>query len=190
MTRFAPNDEPGWKMAFQASMDALNDADMNIRDIDAVVLSSTDSRSNGDRQRMLNTVLNSVFKVRIPIIRVPAVCAGGGVALWTANKLDFNNVLVIGAEKLVANSTEVTTNNIMMAAERIYEQSEGLNFPAQNALAAQAYMRRYSATIDDLSLVALKNHNNAFYNQKAAFYKRKVTLKQINKSPIIVIISL
>ena len=32
-----------------------------------------------------------------------AVCGGGGSALWTANKLDYNNVLVVGAERLLAN---------------------------------------------------------------------------------------
>jgi acetyl-CoA C-acetyltransferase len=114
-----------------------------------------------------------------------AVCGGGGAALWTANKLDYNNVLVVGVERLLTNNSMVVTDEIMMAAERIYEQAEGLNFPAQNALVAQQYMLKYGATTDDFALVAYKNHSNAFLNPKARFYKREVTLKQIKKSPIV-----
>ena len=62
------------------------------------------------------------------------------------------------------------TDNLMMASERIYEQTEGLNFPAQNALIAQQYMLKYNVSKDDLALVALKNHENAFLNPKARFY--------------------
>jgi acetyl-CoA C-acetyltransferase len=72
-----------------------------------------------------------------------------------------------------------------MAAERIYEQSEGLNFPAQNALVAQQYMIRHKATTGDFALVAFKNHQNAFLNPKARFYKKQVTLKQIEKSHVV-----
>ncbi|MBI2101941.1 thiolase family protein [Candidatus Woesearchaeota archaeon] len=46
-------------------------------------------------------------------------------------------------------------------------------------------MLKYGATTDDFALVALKNHENAYLNPKARFYKRRVTLKQIRKSPIV-----
>jgi acetyl-CoA C-acetyltransferase len=44
---------------------------------------------------------------------------------------------------------------------------------------------KYGATADDLALVALKNHENAYNNPKARFYKKSVTLKQIKNSPIV-----
>ena len=105
--------------------------------------------------------------------------------MWTAGKMNYNNILVVGVEKLLTNTSPRLTDEIMMAAERIYEQSEGLNFPAQNALVAQQYMMRYKATMDDLALVAFKNHQNAYMNPKAKFYKKAVTLKQIQKSPVV-----
>jgi len=77
------------------------------------------------------------------------------------------------------------TEEIMMAAERIYEQTEGMNFPAENALVAQQYMMQHGATPDDLALVALKNHQNAYKNPKARFYRKEINLKQIKKSPIV-----
>jgi acetyl-CoA C-acetyltransferase len=60
-----------------------------------------------------------------------------------------------------------------------------MNFPAQNALVAQQYMNKYDVTSDDLALVALKNHQTAYLNPKARFYKKEVTLKQIRKSQIV-----
>jgi len=46
-------------------------------------------------------------------------------------------------------------------------------------------MLKYSATSDDFALVAYKNHQNAFLNPKARFYKKEVTLNQIKKSPVV-----
>ena len=58
-------------------------------------------------------------------------------------------------------------------------------FPVQNALVWQQYMQKYKATMDDLALIAFKNHQNAALNPKAYFYKRPVTLEQIKKSPLV-----
>jgi len=134
-------------------------------------------------------MMSSMFQKRVPIITIPAGCGGGGTALWNAihyqknNK--ENNILVIGFEKLVANLSERATDEMLMGGERVYEQSEGMIFPAQNALVAQQYMMKYNATSDDLALVALKNHDNAFLNPKARFYGKKVTLEMIKKSPVV-----
>ena len=118
-------------------------------------------------------------------MNLTAVCGGGGAALWTANQLEYKNILVVGVERLLTNNSMRVTEEIMMAAERIYEQTEGMNFPAQNALVAQQYMLKYGATSDDLALVALKNHQNAYKNPKARFYRKEVNLKQIKKSPVV-----
>jgi len=91
----------------------------------------------------------------------------------------------VGVEKLTSAPTRFVTEDLMMASERVYEQMEGLNFPAQNALIAQQYMMKYNVSPKDLALVALKNHENAFLNPKARFYKKKVTMDMIKKSPIV-----
>jgi acetyl-CoA C-acetyltransferase len=185
MTKFGAQEDSSQELAYQATFEALEDSGLNIEDIDAIVSSTVDSKSNGERQRGFSSIMSSIFKKKIPIITSSAVCGGGGSALWTANKLDYNNVLVVGVERLLSNNSVNTTDEILMAAERIYEQSEGMVFPAQNALVAQQYMIKYGATSDDFALVAFKNHKNAFSNPKARFYKKEVTLKQIRKSPIV-----
>jgi len=185
MTKFGAQSCTSQELVYEATLEALESAELEVDEIDAVVVSSVDTENNGERQRLFSSVVSSIIKRKVPILTATAVCGGGGAALWTANKLDYNNTLVVGVERLLTNNSMNVTDEIMMAAERIYEQTEGLNFPAQNALVAQQYMNRYNATTDDLALVAYKNHQNAFHNPKARFYRKQVTLKQIKKSPVV-----
>ena len=185
MTKFGVEDKSTQEMVYEAALEALDEADMSIDDINAVIMASMDITTSGERQRHTASVLSSLFKVRIPIIRVPAGCGGGGAALWTALKLNYDNVLVVGVERLAANTSQNITDELLTGGERIYEQSEGLIFPAQNALVAQQHMIKYGTTTDDFALVALKNHENAFLNPKAGFYGKRITLEQIKNSNIV-----
>jgi acetyl-CoA C-acetyltransferase len=56
-------------------------------------------------------------------------------------------------------------------------------FPTQNALVWQQYMKKYGGTMDDLSLVAFKNHTNAAMNPKAFFYGKPIDLEKVKNSP-------
>ena len=185
MTKFGAQTDTSQKLVYEATLEALDNSDSKIQDIDAMVVSAIDSENNGERQRLFSSVLNSILRKKIPVLTATAVCGGGGAALWTANKLDYNNILVVGVEKLLSGNSTNITNEIMMAAERIYEQAEGMNFPAQNALVAQQYMLDYGATTDDFALVAYKNHRNAYLNPKARFYKKEVTIDDIKRSPVV-----
>jgi len=185
MTKFGVQTDSSQGLIYEATLEALDDADFKIEDIDAIVVSNVDTESNGERQRLLSCILSSIFKKKVPILTATAVCSGGGAALWTANKLDYSSILVVGVEKLLTNNSMKITDEIMMAAERIYEQAEGMNFPAENALVAQQYMLKYGATTDDFALVAYKNHQNAYLNPKARFYKKMVSLEDIKNSHIV-----
>lgn len=185
MTKFDYSQEPWWKFAYTAAMEALDGAKMKVSDIEAVVLTAISSAAGGEHQSHKVSLLSDLFKTNVPIIELPSVCGGGGVALWTANRLNFKNILVIGSEKLVDNKSEVTVDWILSAAERAIEQPEGALFPVQNALVAQQYMEKYGATKNDLALVAFKNHQNAALNPKAYYYKKEVSLKKIKNAPMI-----
>ncbi|MBI2541937.1 thiolase family protein [Candidatus Woesearchaeota archaeon] len=189
MTKFGIQEDASTHLVYEATLDALNDAELSMNDVDAIVLSNHDFLSNGERQRHSASQMSSLFQKKLPIITVPAACAGGGTALWTALRIqksgNYENILVIGFDKLVATTGKKVTDEILMAAERIYEQAEGLNFPAQNALVAQQYMMKHGATTDDFALVAYKNHKNAFLNPKARFYKKNVSLEEIKNSPVV-----
>lgn len=187
MTKFDYSDKPWWDFAYVATMEALEDANMKISEIDAIVLTtmSIAQASSQERQTHKISLLSDLFKTNIPIIETPAVCAGGGVAFWLAKKLNFENVLVIAAERVVESKSELTVDYILSAAERTIEQTEGMLFPVQNALVWQQYMQKYEATMDDLALIAYKNHQNAALNPKAYYYKRPVSLEKIKNSPIV-----
>lgn len=187
MTKFDYSDRPWWDFAYEATMEALEDADMKISDIDAIVLTtmSIAQASSQERQTHKVSLLSDLFKTYVPIIETPSVCSGGGVAFWVAQKLNFENTLVIGAERVVESKSEITVDYILSAAERTIEQTEGMLFPVQNALVWQQYMQKYDATMDDLAQIAYKNHQNATLNPKAYYYKRPVSLEKIKNSPIV-----
>jgi len=186
MTKFDYSQKFWWQFAIAAAIEALENAKMKISEIEAIVFTGMSSAAGGEHQTHKVSLLSDLFKTNVPIIETPSVCAGGGVAFWTALHLkEFKNILVLSGERLVDNKSEVVTDWIMSAAERVIEQTEGLVFPAQNALLWQQYMRKYGATMDDLSLIAFKNHQNASLNPKAYYYQRPVTLEQIKNSPIV-----
>ena len=186
MTKFGVHTKTSQELCYDAALEAIQDAEISPEDINAIVISRGDSTVDGERQRLFPSVISSILqKENIPITQVMAACSGGGAAVWNSVNSGAKNVLAVGVEKLTPPPTRVVTDDLMMASERIYEQTEGLNFPAQNALIAQQYMNKYNVPLNCLSLVALKNHENAFLNPKARFYNKKVTLDMINRSPIV-----
>ncbi|MEK6828424.1 MAG: hypothetical protein AABX78_03670, partial [Nanoarchaeota archaeon] len=154
MTKFGIQEDSSSHLVYESSLEALNDADMSMNDVDVIVLSNNDILSNGERQRHSASMVSSLFQKKLPIVTVTSGCSGGGTALWTAIKLQksgkYNNILVVGFEKMVSNISKRITDEMLMGTERIYEQTEGMNFPAENALVAQQYMLKYGATPDDL----------------------------------------
>jgi acetyl-CoA C-acetyltransferase len=173
-------------------MDCLDDADMSMKDIDAVVCSTLEWFYTGEFQRHFASLLAGTLKTRIPIIRVPGACAGGGTAFWTAKRLmensELNNVLVVGAEKLYGHTrnNEKVIDEFMMAMESRWEQAEGINAPDSAALVANEYFQKFpEASPDDLALISFKNHENGALNPNAFFYNKKVSLDQIKNSPVV-----
>ncbi len=189
MSKFDASQNWSYERIYESVNESLESGNVSLEDIDAVFVSNSEPESNGERQKHTAPMISSMFQKKIPMLTVLAGCAAGGIALWDAiNYLNANNarnVLIIGFEKLVAGRSESATDEMFRGGERIYEQAEGMIFPAQNALVAQQYMMKYGATSDDLALVALKNHENAFDNPKARFYKKKVTWDMIKNSPIV-----
>lgn len=186
MTKFDYSQKYWWQFAYESAIEALKDAKIGISKIDAIVFTGMSSAAGGEHQTHKVSFLSGLFKTNVPIIEVPSVCGGGGVALWTALHLDgFKNILVLSGEKLVDNKTEIVVDSILSAAERVMEQTEGMLFPVQNALIWQQYMNKYGGSMDDLSLIAFKNHENATLNPHAYFYKRPLDLEKIKNSPVV-----
>ncbi|MDH7476113.1 MAG: thiolase domain-containing protein [Microgenomates group bacterium] len=128
-----------------------------------------------------------IIGLNIPVFRVEAACASGGVAFHLAENYIANHqnktALVIGAEKMTDYSPEQVTAALSAAASG-EEQEAGLTFPGLYALIAQVYLNKYHYNEENLAYVSFKNHYHGTLNEKAHFQK-KLTLEQILKSPYV-----
>ena len=185
MTAFGSSEKSSLEMSYGAILEALQDSNMPIEKIDAIVVARNDFSSDGENQRLFGGMLCSMLQRNIPIVQVSSACASGGVALWNASRLGYDNVLAVGVEKLSSATTAQVTSDFLTAAQSVYEQDEGLIFPAQYALVAQDFMKKSGATMADLGLIALKNHENASTNEKAKFFGKNITKELLEKSSVV-----
>lgn len=185
MTKFGSIERSSYEMCADAIIEASKNADMPLEKIDAIVVARNDFSSDGENQRLFGGMISSFFQRTLPIIQVSAACASGGVALWNAVRLDYENILAVGVEKLSPATTAQVTTDFLTAAQNVYEQDEGLIFPAQYALVTQQFMKATGTTMGDLGLVALKNHENASTNEKAKFFGKNITKELLEKSPVV-----
>lgn len=186
-TKFGILNESIPELAYEAIYKAVDDSSISVSDIDAIFVSNF----LGDlyeKRLHLNSVISSLLPdCMIPIIRIETACASGGSALYQGliSLSRFKNVLIVGVEKMTNLSNKKSTEYIGMAGDRDLDQKQGLTFPASYALIAQQHMVRYGTTHEDLSMVSLKNHNNANLNPLAHFNYKKVTMEMILNSPMV-----
>ena len=128
-----------------------------------------------------------ILKVNVPIYRVEAACASGGVAFNLAkNYLEGNTgqtVLVIGAEKMTDYSPEEVSQALAGAASG-EEQEAGLTFPGLYGMMAQYYLEKYHYQEENLAYVSVKNHFHGSLNDKAQF-RKKITVRDVLESPYV-----
>jgi acetyl-CoA C-acetyltransferase len=174
-------------LLYEAMQNAVKDANINIRDIDAIFIGNFGS-GIFQGQIHLNSLVSSILPgMNIPIITIETACASSASALYQAILAlsRYESVMVLGVEKMTNVNSNKVTENLCMASDRNLDQKEGLIFPAGYALIAQQHMLRYGTTLDDLSLISMKNHENANKNKYAHFYHKKVDLDMIKNSPIV-----
>ncbi len=135
-------------------------------------------------QNHLTSLISEITGLNIPIIRVEAACASGGMAIAQAcQSIDhgqFENALVIGVEKMTDLLPETIALALMSAASE-EERNCGLTFPGLYALMANKYLTDFGVKEEDLALVPVKNHFHASLNDKSHFHF-KITLKQVLES--------
>ncbi len=185
-TKFGFLEETLPELAYVAISAALKDAEMALEEIEAIYVGNFCAGPT-QNQLHLNSLISDILPgVDKPIIRIETACASGGAALYQALLAlsRFNNILVIGLEKLNIDPLQAATA-IAMAGDRTIDQTEGLIFPASYALIAQQHILRYGTNTDDLTLVSLKNHENANLNEYAHFYNTDIGFKYISESPVV-----
>lgn len=140
-----------------------------------------------DSSLLLEAHIAELFDIHIPVYRVEAACASGGMAVQMAHEYLLSHkgstVVALGGEKMTDVSAEYITQALASAASTA-EQAVGLTFPGVYALLAQIYLKKYHYTEEHLAAISVKNHAHGVLNEKAHF-RRYVTVDDVLDSPYI-----
>lgn len=122
----------------------------------------------------------------IPAMRVESACASSGMALRAA----FFEVASGARDAVLAGGVEKMTDGadvtyaLSTAADQEYEVYHGITFPGLYAMMARAHMHRYGTTREQLSAVAVKNHDNGLLNPNAQFQAKIDAEKVARSTPV------
>ena len=120
--------------------------------------------------------------------RVEAACGSGGHAVAVGYALVasglYDQVLVVGVEKMADYPTATVTAALAQAADFEHEAIYGASFAALNALAMRLYMHRYEAKREDLALWPVRMHEYASQNPYAQL-RNRITVEDVLKSAVV-----
>lgn len=176
-------DVNGQELINEAVQSALQDADLGIDEIDAIVI------GNMDHFEGINYVdcwsVDGSGGVMKPIIKLTtggttgSTLGIGGYHLVASGM--FEKVLIIGWEK---NSESDTTGAITTAFDAIWDRLVFAGAISGLAAEAQAYMARYGATDKDGARVAVRDRKNACNNPYAQL-RKEITMEEVLASPML-----
>jgi acetyl-CoA C-acetyltransferase len=175
------------ELAYEAVTRALEDAEINVKDIDASVIgvASEEFAAQVSPAVLINDYVGMGNK---PVFRAEAACATGSAAIqagWSLVKAGLADVvLVVGAETMTHLGTSKATDVIARAGDTQWEYPFGATFPSFYAMMAKAHMNEYGTTREQLSMVSVKNHTYGALNPYAHIQKT-ITLEEAMKSSMI-----
>ena len=176
-------DVNGQELINEAVQRALQDADLTINDIDAIII------GNMDHFEGINYVdcwsVDGSGGVMKPIIKMTtggttgSTLAIGGYHFVGSGM--FDKVLIIGWEK---NSESDTTGAITTAFDAVWDRLVFAGAISGLAAEAQAYMARYGATDRDGARVSVRDRKHACNNPHAQL-RKEVTIEEVLASPML-----
>jgi len=176
-------DVNGRELIHEAVVRALEDCELSIKDIDAIVI------GNMDHFESINYVdtwsVEGSGSHMKPIMKVTTGgTTGTSVAIagyyHVASGL-FDKVLAIGWEK---NSESDTTGAIVTCSDPIWDRFSYSGAIPSLAAEATAYMKKYGATQEDAARVAVRDRKNAL-NNPYAHLRKAITIKDVLESPML-----
>jgi acetyl-CoA C-acetyltransferase len=135
----------------------------------------------------LNAKVAEMLGIHIPMYRVEAACASGGMAFQLACEYvaarPGSTVMVLGAEKMNDYAPEQVTTALTAAASG-EEQEAGLTFPGLYGMMAQAYLHEYDYDPICFSHASFQNHSHGALNKNAHFQK-PLSVEAIDRSAMV-----
>lgn len=123
--------------------------------------------------------------------RIEMACSSGGAgvrqAIGAIKGGLIDNALVVGIEKMTENITKAT-KGLCLVPDTVFESSQGMTAYSGFALFAQAHMKKYGTSKEQLAEVSVKSHSFAEKNPKAHFFKHRmlpVTIEKVLSSPML-----
>jgi acetyl-CoA C-acetyltransferase len=176
-------DVNGREMIYEAVSRALQDCDLTLQDIDAVVI------GNMDHFESINYVdtwsVEGSGGIMKPIMKVTTGgTTGSSVAMAAYYHVAsgfFDRVLAIGWEK---NSESDTTAAIVTCSDPIWDRFSYSGAIPSLATEATAYMEKYGATQEDAARVAVRDRTHAL-NNPHAHLRKPITLEDVMASPML-----
>ncbi len=173
-------------LAVEASVAAMRDA--GVDHVDAIYVGNFSGGTLIEQEHLGSIVADYLGLTPVPSMRVEDACASSSAAL-KVGFLDVASghsdiVLVVGVEKMTDVTTERATYSLSLAGDREYEGYQGITFPGLFALVARRHMYEFGTTRRQLSLVAVKNHENALRNPNAQFHI-KITPEDVEMSTLV-----
>ena len=170
-------DKESYDFGSEAIFNALDDAGMEWKDIQAVFCGSVYQGTGAGHQAVREVGLTG-----IPVVNVENACSSGSSALRLAYQAVaaelYDVVLAFGMEKM-------PRGPIPSTAFRPWELASGFNVQFANyANETVEYMSKSGATVEDFSRVSVKNRKNGALNPNARF-QEPVTLEDVMNSRMV-----
>jgi acetyl-CoA C-acetyltransferase len=172
----------------EAGLMALEDANMESKDIQALYGATMASGKLIGQEHIAPLIADQMGFKNIPATRVENACASGGTALreayFAVGSGAFDVVAVGGVEKMTDVSTSSATTALGGAGDQEWELFQGATFPALYALMARRHMYEFGTTEEQMAMVAVKNHENAYKNKFAQFHNL-ITVDDVLNSKLV-----
>ena len=165
------------ELVYEATTKALNDAGMNIRDIDNVVTISNDFWDGRTISCMAVADAAGCYGKDASTVE----CDGTFGAFYGLMRTlsGYSTTLVVAHAKVSEGNPRTIFN---AAFDPIYERPLGLDAISSSALQARAYMKEFAITEEQCALVSVKNHKNAKNNPYAQL-PLDIAVQDVMKSP-------
>ena len=170
----------------EAAMDALNEANLKPKDIQALFLGNCLSDFSEGQAMVQSYIANDIGAFHIPATRFEGACASSSLAvrdafIWVASGF-YDVVLVGGVERAATMGTALATRTFAMFTDAHYEYTAGLTFPAMFAMLTHLYSVKYGIPLEKLkeqmALISVQSHEYGVKNPNAQFQK-EITMEKV-----------
>jgi acetyl-CoA C-acetyltransferase len=174
------------ELAFEAFKEAMEDAQLTPKDIDASIICSAPEY---DKQRTPAGLMAEYLGLNPqPTFYVESVCSSSSMGLRVAYSMIKSGlhkiVLVLGFQKMSDISSADSQERMGRGADVMWESPFGTMMPAYYAMHARAHFEKYGTSEEDLAHIRVKAATYGMLNPKAV-YRKPVDLEKVLTSDVI-----